>query len=52
VRAWTERIARPRARLRIGELTLAPGVQHELDAGGFDRHSFLCGQSGSGKTYV
>ena len=22
-----------------------------LDAGGFDRHSFLCGQSGSGKTY-
>ena len=22
-----------------------------LDAGGFDRHTFLCGQSGSGKTY-
>jgi DNA helicase HerA-like ATPase len=23
-----------------------------LDAGGFDRHTFLCGQSGSGKTYA
>ena len=23
----------------------------ELDAGGFGRHTFLCGQSGSGKTY-
>ena len=51
VRAWAQRTARPRARLRVGELTLAPGVPHELDAGGFDRHTFLCGQSGSGKTY-
>ena len=51
VREWTERTARPRARLAVGELTLAPGVPHELDAGGFDRHTFLCGQSGSGKTY-
>ena len=51
VRAWTERAARPRARLAVGELTLAPGVPLELDAGGFDRHTFLCGQSGSGKTY-
>ena len=51
VRAWAERTARRRARLAVGELTLAPGVPHELDAGGFDRHTFLCGQSGSGKTY-
>ena len=51
VRAWTERAARPRARLAVGELALAPGVPLELDAGGFDRHTFLCGQSGSGKTY-
>ena len=51
VRAWAERTARPRARLAVGELALAPGVTHELDAGGFDRHTFLCGQSGSGKTY-
>jgi DNA helicase HerA-like ATPase len=51
VREWAKRTARPRARLAIGELTLAPGVPLELDAGGFDRHTFLCGQSGSGKTY-
>ena len=40
-----------RARLEIGELLLAPGVPFSLDAGGFARHTFLCGQSGSGKTY-
>ena len=51
VRAWLERTAKPRARLPIGTLALAGGVPQELDAGGFDRHTFLCGQSGSGKTY-
>lgn len=51
VQTWLERTAPSRARLAIGELTLADGVAHELDAGGFDRHTFLCGQSGSGKTY-
>jgi hypothetical protein len=51
VRAWLERTAKPRARLPIGSLTLAEGVPQVLDAGGFDRHTFLCGQSGSGKTY-
>jgi uncharacterized protein len=51
VRDWARRTARPRAQLEIGELTLAPGVAMSLDAGGFDRHTFLCGQSGSGKTY-
>jgi DNA helicase HerA-like ATPase len=46
------RAARPRrAVLDVGELALAPGVDLVLDAGGFDRHTFLCGQSGSGKTY-
>ena len=40
-----------RARLPVGELRLAPGVPFALDAGGFDRHTFFCGQSGSGKTY-
>ena len=30
---------------------LAPGVPAALDAGGFNRHTFMCGQSGSGKTY-
>ena len=51
VRAHLERTRRPRAQLAIGDLALAPGVPAELDAGGFDRHTFLCGQSGSGKTY-
>ena len=39
------------ARLRLGELVLADGVPCLADAAGFDRHTFLCGQSGSGKTY-
>jgi uncharacterized protein len=51
VAAWLERVAPSRARLPIGELSLAPGVGFALDAGGFGRHTFLCGQSGSGKTY-
>src|SRR6185312_5861606 len=45
------RTAPGRARLPIGELTLASGVPFALDAGGFNRHTFFCGQSGSGKTY-
>jgi hypothetical protein len=51
VAAWLARGARERARLPVGELRLAPGVAYSLDAGGFDRHTFFCGQSGSGKTY-
>jgi DNA helicase HerA-like ATPase len=48
---WLE-TTRPRhARLPVGELALARGVPFELDAAGFGRHTFLCGQSGSGKTY-
>jgi DNA helicase HerA-like ATPase len=44
--------AHPRhAALEIGALSDAPGLVAALDAGGFSRHSFLCGQSGSGKTY-
>jgi DNA helicase HerA-like ATPase len=39
------------AAITLGELVLAPGVPLALDAGGFGRHTFLCGQSGSGKTY-
>ncbi len=49
--AWSDG-SRPRhAGLGIGELADAPGLTARLDASGFDRHSFLCGQSGSGKTY-
>jgi Helicase HerA, central domain len=51
VQAWLDRIRPRRASLEIGEQLLAPGVPAQLDAGGFDRHTFLCGQSGSGKTY-
>ena len=52
VGAWLDGTRRPdRASLVIGELLLAPGVPAELDSGGFNRHTFMCGQSGSGKTY-
>ena len=48
---WLERIRPRHASLDVGELALAPGVPLGLDAAGFGRHTFLCGQSGSGKTY-
>jgi hypothetical protein len=52
VAAWLDSTRRgDRATLTIGELLLAPGVPAELDAGGLNRHTFMCGQSGSGKTY-
>ena len=51
VGAWLEGTRPNRAQLDVGELALAPGVPFFLDAGGFGHHTFLCGQSGSGKTY-
>jgi hypothetical protein len=51
VSAWLERTRPDRTRIEVGELALARGVPFALDAGGFGRHTFLCGQSGSGKTY-
>lgn len=51
VGAWLERTRPTRAGLTIGELVSAPGVPLTLDSGGLNRHSFMCGQSGSGKTY-
>jgi uncharacterized protein len=51
VGAWLERIRPRRAALDVGELALAPGAPFRLDGAGFGRHTFLCGQSGSGKTY-
>jgi hypothetical protein len=51
VRAWLAGSAGDGAQLGIGELALAEGVAYALDAGGFGRHTFMCGQSGSGKTY-
>ncbi len=49
---WLRTTAPSHAALGIGELIYAPGLVHALDAGGFNRHTFLCGQSGSGKTYA
>jgi hypothetical protein len=51
VEAWLDGVAARGARLPVGRLRLAEGVPFALDAAGFGRHTFLCGQSGSGKTY-
>ncbi|WP_416839626.1 ATP-binding protein [Haloferax sp. DFSO52] len=41
-----------RATLPIGQASYVDGdATVRLDAGGFNRHTFLCGQSGSGKTF-
>ena len=52
VARWLDGARPARAALSVGSLMLAEGVPLALDAGAFDRHTFLCGQSGSGKTYA
>ena len=52
VAAWLESVRPARAALDVGELVLQPGLRFALDGTGFDRHTFFCGQSGSGKTYA
>jgi len=44
--------AAPGARLTIGALEASPGVPARLLPNRFNRHTFWCGQSGSGKTYA
>ena len=51
VSAWLARTRPDRAQLTIGEMLSPTGVPAALDSGGFNRHTFMCGQSGSGKTY-
>jgi DNA helicase HerA-like ATPase len=51
VGAWVERAPRKSAGLAVGTLALAQGVPFPIRADGFARHTFFCGQSGSGKTY-
>lgn len=51
VGSWFARGDPRRAGMAVGELLHAPGVVATLDSGGFNRHTFMCGQSGSGKTY-
>jgi uncharacterized protein len=46
-----EGLGRRGATLELGTLRGAPEVAARLEAKGFNRHTFLCGQSGSGKTY-
>jgi uncharacterized protein len=52
VAGWLDAVRPARAELDVGALTFAEGVPLVLDPGAFDRHTFLCGQSGSGKTYA
>lgn len=40
------------AGIELGDVQRMPGVPATLKASGFGRHTFLCGQSGSGKTYT
>jgi len=52
VERFMESAGRGAAGLDIGWSPFAgPDVRTALRAGGFDRHTFLCGQSGSGKTF-
>jgi uncharacterized protein len=51
VRAWLQRSQWRYAKLQLGTLALVADAPCTADASGFDRHTFLCGQSGSGKTY-
>jgi DNA helicase HerA-like ATPase len=52
VQQWLTAVRPTRAALDVGDLVVEPTVRFLLDAGGFDRHTFFCGQSGSGKTYA
>jgi DNA helicase HerA-like ATPase len=52
VALWLKSTRPKHARLHVGSLALADEIELALDAGAFDRHTFLCGQSGSGKTYA
>jgi DNA helicase HerA-like ATPase len=52
IRAWLEVVRPKRAVLDVGELVSQPALRFLLDAAGFNRHTFFCGQSGSGKSYA
>jgi DNA helicase HerA-like ATPase len=52
VSAYLDRATGTGVPLAVGEFALVSGVPARLDARGFGRHTFLCGQSGSGKTYA
>jgi DNA helicase HerA-like ATPase len=52
VESWLAGARPARAALDVGAVVVEPTVRFPLDAGGFDRHTFFCGQSGSGKTFA
>jgi DNA helicase HerA-like ATPase len=52
IERWLDSVRPRRASLDVGELVVEPSLRYLLDAGGFDRHTFFCGQSGSGKTFA
>jgi hypothetical protein len=52
IERWLDSVRPRRAALDVGELLVEPSIRYFLDAGGFDRHTFFCGQSGSGKTFA
>lgn len=52
VQAWQAAATVGRTVLPLGSLRYPSTEQSQLHAAGFNRHTFLCGQSGSGKTYA
>src|SRR4051794_31376441 len=52
LRSWLESRLGTTARLDLGTARPATLGPAQLAAAGFTRHTFLCGQSGSGKTYT
>jgi DNA helicase HerA-like ATPase len=52
LRSWTQGRLGRTARLELGSVRPAGLGPAQLAADGFTRHTFLCGQSGSGKTYT
>jgi len=52
VHSFLDRGKAQAARLKIGRARPHDGVPATLHPAGFTRHTFMCGQSGSGKTYA
>ncbi len=51
-RSVFERVGGRGPMIEIGQVVGSAGIPAQVSARGFTRHTFLCGQSGSGKTYA